>query len=127
MVVQASCIDRLRDVLSGSRVRPLEQHVFDEVRDAAAFVAFMSGTPHQPDADGDRAYVRHGLGNEPQTIVENVTNDHALHFQAGTSRYRNLLDRKELLNFDETSMLTRDASALQGALVGRSSSTDIVQ
>jgi hypothetical protein len=46
--------------------------------------------------------VRHGFGDEPQTVVENVTNDHALNFpRVMPNGLRNLLSRKELVRLTE--------------------------
>jgi hypothetical protein len=74
----ADGVNRLRDVFGGAGVGPLEQHVLDEVRDAAALVALVARAAHQPHADGHRPHVRHRFGNEPETVVENVAYNHAL-------------------------------------------------
>ena len=61
-----------------ARVGALEQHVLDEMRDAAALVALVPRPAHQPDADRHRPHMRHRLGDEAQTVVQNLANDHAL-------------------------------------------------
>ena len=74
----ADRVDRLRDVFGGARVGALEEHVLDEVRDAAALVALVPRAAHQPHADRHRPHVRHRLGDEAETVVEDVANNHAL-------------------------------------------------
>ena len=56
----------------------LEEHVLDEVRDAAARLGLVARAARQPHADRHRADVRHRLGDEPQTVVEDFADDHAL-------------------------------------------------
>ena len=68
-------IDLLRDVFRGPRAGALEQHVFDEMRDAAALGRFVTRTARQPDADADRADLCHPLGQNPETVVEHVSDD----------------------------------------------------
>ena len=58
----ADRIDRLRDVFGGAGVGALEEHVLDEVRDAAALGRFVPRAARQPHADADRAHLRHRLG-----------------------------------------------------------------
>jgi hypothetical protein len=74
----ADRIDRLRDVLGGARVGPLEQHVLDEVRDAALLLRLVARAARQPDADADRADMRHPLRQETETIGKHVANDGGL-------------------------------------------------
>ena len=71
----ADRVDRLRDVLGGARRGALEEHVLDEVRDAAALGGFVARAARQPDADADRADLRHPLGEKPKTVVEHVSDD----------------------------------------------------
>ena len=73
----ADRVDRLRDVFGGSRVAALEEHVLDEVRDTAAGVGFVPRTAGEPDANRDRPDMRHRLGDEPESVVEDLANDHA--------------------------------------------------
>ena len=59
-----------------ARRRALEEHVLDEVRDAAALGGLVPRPARQPDADADGAHVRHRLGEETKAVVENVSDDH---------------------------------------------------
>ena len=63
----ANRVDRLRDLLRRSARRALEQHVLDEMGDAAFGIALVARSAREPDADGNRAHVRHRLGDEPET------------------------------------------------------------
>jgi hypothetical protein len=74
----ANRIDRLGDIFGRAGIGPLEQHVLDKVRDAAALIAFVPRPAHQPHPDGDRTHVGHGFRDQAQTVVENVANNHAL-------------------------------------------------
>ena len=71
----ADRIDRLRDVLGRPRRRALEQHVLDKMGDAAALGRFMPRPARQPDADADRAHLRHLLGEKTEAVIENVSDD----------------------------------------------------
>ena len=71
----ADRIDRLRDVLGRSGGRALEQHVLDEMRDAAALGGFVPRAARQPHADTDRADLRHPLGEKTEAVIENVSDD----------------------------------------------------
>ena len=62
----ADRIDRLRNHLRRPRRRALEQHVLDEMRDAAFGIGLVARSARQPDADRHRPHVRHRLGDEPQ-------------------------------------------------------------
>ncbi len=66
--LSADRIDLLGDLLGVARRRALEEHVLDEVRDAGGFRGLVTRTARQPDADGDRADVRHPLGGETDTV-----------------------------------------------------------
>ena len=57
-------------------VGALEQHVLDEVRDAARARRLVPRSPRQPDADRDRPHVRHRLGEETETVVEDFSDNH---------------------------------------------------
>jgi len=72
----ADRIDRLRNVLGAARVRALEEHVLDEVRDPAALVGFVPRPPRQPHADRHRAHVRHRFSDEPQSTVQDFAHHH---------------------------------------------------
>ena len=71
----ADRVDRLGDVLRAARPGALEEHVLHEVRDAAALGRFVAGPPRQPDADADRADLRHPLRQDAQAVIEGVGND----------------------------------------------------
>ena len=71
----ADRVDRLRDVLGRSGAGALEEHVLDEVRDAAALGRFVARAARQPDADADRADLRHPLGEKAEAVIENVSDD----------------------------------------------------
>ena len=53
----------------------LEEHVLDEMRDAAALGRLVPRAARQPDADADRAHLRHPLGEDAKAVIENVSDD----------------------------------------------------
>ena len=53
--------------------RALEEHVLDEVGDAAALGRFVARPARQPDADADRSDLRHPLGEKTKTVPENLS------------------------------------------------------
>ncbi len=69
----ADRVDRLRDVFGGAGAGPLEQHVLDEVGNAAAFSGLVTRPARQPHADADRTHLRHPLGEDPKAVIENVS------------------------------------------------------
>ena len=71
----ADRVDRLGDVFGRPRARALEEHVLDEVRDAAALRGFVARPARQPDADADRSNLRHPLGQNAKTVIEHVSDD----------------------------------------------------
>jgi hypothetical protein len=74
-------VNGLGDVLGAAVVGAFEEHMLDKVRNAAALVAFMPRTAHQPHANRHRPHMRHRFGDQAKPIVENVTNDHAMNFR----------------------------------------------
>ena len=74
----ADRIDRLRDVLGGALLGAFEEHVLDEMRDAAALVALVPRAPHQPDTDRHRTHMRHRLGDETEPVIEDFASYHSL-------------------------------------------------
>src|SRR6266849_5467479 len=56
------------DGFGGTALRAFEDHVLHEMREAVLFAGFAAGTVAYPDADGDRAYVAHGLRNDHQAV-----------------------------------------------------------
>ena len=62
--------------LRRSRRRALEEHVLDEVRDAAFGVGLVARPARQPDADRHRTHVRHRLGDQPQSRRQRLGDDH---------------------------------------------------
>ena len=71
----ADRIDRLRDVFRRPARRALEEHVLDEVRDAAALGRFVARPARQPHADADRTDLRHPLGEKTKAVIENVSDN----------------------------------------------------
>jgi len=50
--------------------------VLDEVRDAGTFVRFVARPAREPDTNADGADVRHRLGNETKTVVQDLADNH---------------------------------------------------
>ena len=139
----ADRVDRLRDVLGRARVGALEEHVLDEVRDAALRVGLVPRAAHQPDADRHRPDVRHRLGDETKTGIEDLADDHGrwviaaarLTRSAGVllpsgrapDRDRKCLNRKELAELAEKRMIPRARPAVQGPIEPKASDIRIVQ
>ena len=73
----ADRVDGLGDVLGRARAGPLEQHVLDEMGDAAAVDRLVPGPARQPDAEAHRPDVRHRLGDEAETGIQDLACDHA--------------------------------------------------
>ena len=73
----ADRVDRLRDVLGRTAAGPLEQHVLDEMRDPAAIARLVPGSACQPNSDTDGADMRHRLGDEAETGIQDLACDHA--------------------------------------------------
>ena len=72
----ADRIDSLRDVFGRARGRALEQHVLDEMSDAALFVGLVPRAARQPHAEADGAHVAHRFSDETNPVVECVANNH---------------------------------------------------
>ena len=53
----------------------LEEHVLDEVGDAALLLRLVARPARQPHADADGAHVRHPLREEAETIRQHVADD----------------------------------------------------
>src|SRR5665213_3550295 len=64
------------DLARGPALRPLEHHVFEEVRDPAALGRFERGADVTPDPDGGGADLAHALGEHEQTVGEAAGPDH---------------------------------------------------
>ena len=71
--IAADGIDLAGDGFGGARLRALEHHVLDEVRDAVPFGIFVARAGLEPDADRDRADVGHLLGDDGQAVRQNLT------------------------------------------------------
>jgi len=71
----ADRVDRLSDVLRRPGGRALEEHVLDEVGDAALLGRLVPRAPRQPHADADRADLRHLLGENAEAVIEDVSDD----------------------------------------------------
>ena len=78
--VAADRIDLTGDVFSGAGFGPLEYHVLDEMGDAIEFRILVAGTGLEPDADCDRANVRHLLGDDGKAIRQDLTTNAASFF-----------------------------------------------
>ena len=74
----ADGVDRLRDVLGAAGGGALEEHVLDEMGDAALLPRLMARTARQPHADAHRAHVRHPLGEETEPVGKHVADDRCL-------------------------------------------------
>src|SRR6185295_9942082 len=59
----------------GPRLRPLEQEVLDEMRDAVLVEALVPRAALHPDADRDRAQGAHRLGDHHQAVLEGFLAD----------------------------------------------------
>ena len=66
----ADAIGFARDVFGGAAFGALEHHVLDEMGDAVQSARFAPRAVLEPDADGNRADVRHRLGNDHEAIRE---------------------------------------------------------
>jgi hypothetical protein len=75
--VPADRINLAGDVFGGSGFRTFEHHVFDEVRNAIPFGIFVARAGLKPDADRDRADVRHLLGNDREAVRQDLTTNAA--------------------------------------------------
>ena len=71
----ADRVDRLGDVLGAAGRGALEEHVLDEVGDAALLLRLVARAAREPHADADRAHVRHPLGEETETVRQHVADD----------------------------------------------------
>src|SRR5688572_33475131 len=71
----ADGVDGLCDVLGTARGSSLEQHVLDEMGDAAVLLRLMTGAASEPHADTYRTHMRHPLGDESEPAGKQVAND----------------------------------------------------
>ena len=76
--LSADRVDRLRDVLGGARVGAFEEHVLDEMGDAAERIGLVTRPARQPHADRHRPNLRHRLGDEAQAGVQHLADHHRL-------------------------------------------------
>ena len=74
--VAADRVDLLGDVLRRAGRGALEEHVLDEMRDARVRRALVPRPAGQPDPEADRARAGHGLGQQPQSVVEPLADNH---------------------------------------------------
>src|SRR5208337_2174034 len=63
------------DILGGTPVGAFEDHVLQEMGQAVLGRDFAAGAVADPDADGDRANVLHGLGNDGEAVGKSVPLD----------------------------------------------------
>ncbi len=64
--VAADRVHLARNALGGSRLRSLEDHVFDEMRDAVYFRQLMSRAGPDPHTHGNRPDMLHAFGQNSQ-------------------------------------------------------------
>jgi hypothetical protein len=62
--VSTDGVDFARDILRRARLRALEDHVFDKMRDAIHFRQLMPRASPDPHTHGDRPDVLHALGQD---------------------------------------------------------------
>ena len=86
----------------------LEGHVFEEMRDAVFLRALVAGAGLDPDAEGGRLQMRHGVGDDRDAVAE--AGDLDAHDPIGVRRLAGCR------------MKSRTASTLLGRTVKRSSS-----
>ena len=60
------------DVFGGTALSTLENHVLEEMGKAVFGSGFAAGTIANPDADRDGAYMLHSLGDDNESVGENV-------------------------------------------------------
>jgi hypothetical protein len=72
----AEAVEDLGDLLRGVLVRSFEQQVLDEVRDAGALIALVTGAGADPVAERDGANLRQPFRDDPLARVE--LGDHVL-------------------------------------------------
>ncbi len=63
-------IKRLGDLKSGSLFSPLENQMFDEVRQTIFSKSFIPGPGIDPDTHSHRSDIRHLLGNNFDAVVQ---------------------------------------------------------
>src|SRR3954466_6088028 len=68
-------IDRLGNVFGAPGPGPLEEHVLDEMRDAALLLRLVPRSAGEPHADADGAHMRHSLGEKTETVRKHVADD----------------------------------------------------
>ena len=74
--VSAERVDLLGDVFRRTRGRALEEHVLDEVRDAAMLDRFVPRSSREPHAHTHRPHVVHRLGDKTDPVREDLSDDH---------------------------------------------------
>src|SRR3954471_14012357 len=72
----ADGVDRLRDVFGASRRGAFEEHVLDEMGDAAVAIGLVPRPARKPDAEADGTHVSHRFGDETNPVIECVANNH---------------------------------------------------
>ena len=81
--VAADGIDLAGDVFRGAMLGSLEDHVFDEMRDAIPLRVLVARSGLHPDANGDRTNVLHLLGNHGQPVGQDFALNVAYFFNHG--------------------------------------------
>src|SRR2546425_7015369 len=77
-LVPADRVHLCRDHLCRAVLRALEDHVLDEVADAALGGGLMAAAALQPHPHGHAAHVRHGFGEEGDAVRKDLLDDHRL-------------------------------------------------
>ena len=72
----ADGVEHLGDVEGRVAVGPLEQQVFEKVRRAGKLRRLVTGPCPDPEPDGRRAHLGHGLGDNADAVGQNGTDDH---------------------------------------------------
>lgn len=66
--IAADAVDFACNVLCGAGGGALEDHVLDEVGEAVFGFGFVTGAGVYPGTHGDGAHVRHGLGEDQESV-----------------------------------------------------------
>src|SRR5690606_23792812 len=91
-------------------------------------VGLVARAARQPPADRDRPHVRHGLGDQPEAVVEDLANDHAQLFNCKYLNYKGLGDSRETLMISHSSRPPKAPVPCASAIVAQQSRlTGIVQ
>ena len=116
-------IDLLGDILRRAVPCSLEEHVLDKVGDTGPRLGFVPRPAGQPGSKANRTNFGSGIGQQTETVVELLANNHAWRQWHGKSTattgdlLRNLLSNKELRRNSKLPMIARDGTRLQPTAV----------